>query len=215
MKRIRTPAHLQAELDDEFSWRVQELHNMKEAVAQRRDLIQSTLLRAAIPILYAHWEGFIKNGASIYAIYLSNQGLRFSEVLHCFSGLRALGRVREIEGIRRRIFTPSALLQQIYQIPDEAVFLPLQEYISNVGNLNFGMFEQVVQFLGLNTAPYSTREKFIDQSLLEARNTIAHGERASIDRAGFEDLLAEVIGLMRHFKNDIENAVATKSYMRP
>jgi hypothetical protein len=98
MKRIRSATDLQAELDGEFSWRVQELQNLKQAVAQRGELIQQTLLRAAIPILYAHWEGFVMNGASIYASYLSHQGLRFSDVLHCFSGLKALSRVQEMDG---------------------------------------------------------------------------------------------------------------------
>ncbi len=76
------------------------------------------------------------------------------------------------------------------------------------------MFEQIGEFIAVRTAGYATRKQLIDESLLRQRNEIAHGEYILIDPSSFNDLSVEILGIMRQFKNDVQNAVSLKAYLR-
>jgi hypothetical protein len=70
-----------------------------------------------------------------------------------------------------------------------------------------------LEFLSLDPAPYQSKRVFINEVLLSSRNSIAHGEREIIDQPAGLSACSEVIGLIRQFKSDIENAVTLKSYL--
>jgi len=55
----------------------------------------------------------------------------------------------------------------------------------------------------------------VDESLLKRRNRIAHGQYLEIEADAFDDLVEEVLELLRWFKTDLENALATQAYLRP
>ena len=76
---IRTLEQLYDKLSDELTWRKKELTSLKllsesSGIATDR---QIALLRALVALLYAHWEGFIKNASSAYIEYVSFQRLRY------------------------------------------------------------------------------------------------------------------------------------------
>jgi len=66
--------------------------------------------------------------------------------------------------------------------------------------------------LGLDYAPYELKENLLDAQLLYLRNNIAHGKGLCPTEGEFESLFAEVLGLLRCFKNQIENAAALRLY---
>jgi hypothetical protein len=214
MAKIRSAIHLQAALDSEIGWRVSELSNFKAAVSASSSLRKTVLLRASIPIAYSHWEGFVKNSASQFGSYLSGAGLFYKDVKPCFSGLAVMSLVQRIEGIKRKIATASALVSDIQSYGDRPLVINLWPVVEDIGNLNFNAFEEIAQFLDINTLPYEARKNFIDESLIAARNKIAHGERLEVDEEGFKTVFREVNNLMRSFKTDIENSVSSKSYLR-
>ena len=57
---VRTLNLLQDYLDKEISWRIKEIADMKIAVCRIETVSKKTVIRAATPLLYAHWEGFVK-----------------------------------------------------------------------------------------------------------------------------------------------------------
>jgi hypothetical protein len=215
MKRARTGSQLLESLDDDLGWRVKEISALRSAIRSANGSNQVAMLRAAIPILYAHWEGYIKFSAATYCGYLSSLNLRFGDIRQSFCGLKALAHVKTLHAITKRVFVASSLLEQLVNIDTEKVEMQLERYVGNVGNLNFDVFEQIAEFLSLDVAGYSGKRMLIDESLLKLRNEIAHGEHLLIDVEGFELLSNEIIGLTRQFKTDIQNAVALKSYLKP
>ena len=214
MKPPRTASQLQEKLDEDFIWRLQEISTIRRSIRNASGKGQTALLRAAVPLLYAHWEGFIKIAAFRYGGYISSIGITFREVKTNLSGLKALAYVKQLHPISKRIFVASELLAALYEIEKEGVKINLEDHISNVGNLNFDMFEQIAAFLCIDPTGYSAKKQLIDESLLSQRNDIAHGEYLLIDRERFESLSDEIISLMRQFKTDIENGAAQKNYLR-
>ncbi|MCK5523482.1 MAG: hypothetical protein KAI83_10150 [Thiomargarita sp.] len=59
MKKLRTISDIQNHLDNELRWRIQEIANLKKVIPLVDSIQTRSLLRAGIPILYAHWEGFV------------------------------------------------------------------------------------------------------------------------------------------------------------
>ncbi len=66
--------------------------------------------------------------------------------------------------------------------------------------------------LGLDYSFYETKEVIIDEKLLAKRNKIAHGEYLDIDENDYDELHRQIISMMDHFSNQIDNCAATKQY---
>lgn len=210
MKRPRTASQLFERLDDEFSWRFQEITLLRKAIKQSKGKAQDAILRASVPILYAHWEGFIKSAASLYSDFICKLGLRYKDVKDSFSGVRALAYVKQLHEINKSIFTASELLAALHGIAFDKVNISMRDHISDIGNLNSDLLNQIAKFLALDVNAYILKKQLIDESLVKQRNEIAHGEYLIIDVDGFENLADEVVTLMRMFKTDIQNAAVSR-----
>jgi MAE_28990/MAE_18760-like HEPN len=110
--------------------------------------------------------------------------------------------------------TAIAALSFLLAEMDKPIRLPKADAISAQSNLNSIVFTNIVDWIGIDSAPYAPRFVLIDKTLLETRNGIAHGKYLVIDPARFESLADEVLELLRWFKTDVENAVANKSFLR-
>lgn len=214
MVRIRTAGHLQSALDADLGWRVIELGALRGAIVVAVDPRRAALIRASIPIAYAHWEGFVKRAASDYGLYLNDRGLTYRDVKHSLIGVAALGKVNQLHAIERKISTASSLMRDLLNIEDTVVKIDLWSRLSDVGNLNYDMFMEIVEFLSLPTSHYSTKKAFIDESLVANRNKVAHGERRGVSEIMVSDIVDGVIDLMQVFKSDIEMAVSVGSFRR-
>ena len=212
--KIRTVDDLLSALDGAFGWRVQELSVIRGLMAKSTGKNLSAIIRAGIPILYAHWEGFVKQAAIHFADYISCQRLTFGDIAVSFSGLRAHHYVMSIADVKKMVFTPSSLLTSIRGIEEDRVNIALRPFLDNVGNLSYGLFQEVAEFLSLSPDMYVAFKPLIDESLLASRNKIAHGEHLIIDEAGYEILVQDTLTLMTMFKSDLENLVVSKSYLR-
>jgi hypothetical protein len=71
----------------------------------------------------------------------------------------------------------------------------------------------VVAAIAVDPARYESRYNWMDKVLLARRNRIAHGERMEFSATEFPSLADETLTLLRWFKTDIENSVATRAYL--
>jgi hypothetical protein len=69
----KTISILQEMLDAELSWRIQELSNFRNSIPREKGVAQKSLIRAGVTLLYAHWEGFIKEASLQYYHFVSYQ----------------------------------------------------------------------------------------------------------------------------------------------
>jgi hypothetical protein len=213
MTKIRNLGQLQNALDNEFSWRLKEIADLKLAARQQTQLTEKTLIRAGVTLLYAHWEGFVKSAARDYLNYVSNQGRTYEELETCFVALGVKKQLHELAESRRTSIHVAAL-RFIRDAMGRRAEIQARLTIDTESNLKARVFEEIATSIGIGLDPYESRFNLIDESLVARRNRIAHGEYLDIDSQGWRTLADDVIALMRNFKTDIENAASLSRYLR-
>jgi hypothetical protein len=213
MSKIRTTSQLQELLDHEFAWRLKEIHDIRSAARKADSSAQRTFMRAGVALLYAHWEGFVKAGAEGYVNHLSCKGLRYSELKSCFVALGLKVHLHRI-GSSDKSDAGVTAIEFIMNKLDAPADLPLRNAIDTESNLSSTVFQNIVGWIGIDSERYATRFNLLDESLLKRRNRIAHGQHLELDPAAFSQLVDQVLELLRWFKTDLENAMATKAFMK-
>lgn len=211
MSKIRTLDQLQNILDGEFSWRLKEIANLKIVVRSSDKLCKSTAVRAAIPLLYGHWEGFIKNSSTHYLDYVNGQSLTYRDLKSCFIVFGVKRKINDLVSSKNSSVS-IATLEFLRDELDERAKLKIESAIRTEFNLSSKVFANIAESIGINTQGYESRYHLIDESLLKRRNHIAHGEYLDVDSEGFRELADEILYLLRSYKTDIENAVSLKEY---
>ncbi|MDD3846875.1 MAG: MAE_28990/MAE_18760 family HEPN-like nuclease [Syntrophorhabdaceae bacterium] len=214
MNKIRNLSMLQDYLDGEFSWRIKEIANLKLSICGiERKIIIKTLIRPAIPLLYAHWEGFVKNASMSYVNFVDCQGLRYSELSYCFVVFGLKKKLSEVAQSKKSHINVAAIEFLLSELSSRAQ-LKIESAINTESNLNSKVFANIALSIGIDPAAYETRYNLIDESLLGRRNNIAHGEYLDLSAGELRNLAEEIIGLLRQYKTDIENAAAMNKFKR-
>ena len=210
--KLRTDSQLQEYLDDDFAWRVKEIDRLKTVVSKAVGSNQDMLIRAGVPLVYAHWEGFIKAAAEGMLCFVAGSRRSYRELAPCFT---ALGVAKELDLLTssKKEHVRVAALKFLMANMDAPARFSWQGRASAGGNLNFERFRSIAAAVGVEASRYETRSNFVDRRLLRRRNEIAHGARMDLDQDGFADIADGVLLLLRWFKTDLENSIALKSYL--
>lgn len=211
MSSLRTPSGLQDVLDEDFSWRLKELADMKSIVRSSNQIMRRTIIRAGIPIIYAHWEGFVKKSAESYVEFVSLQGLKSDDLSDSFVALSLKRHLGEAESTGKAKAFKNVISIMRRKFEEKATF-NLSKVIDTESNLGSTVFSNILCAIGVPTRNYETRYNLIDSNLLNTRHKVAHGESFAIEAEVFRTLTDDVIKLLRDVKSDIENAVSLKSY---
>lgn len=213
MSKIRTESDIQDVIDQDISWRIHEISYLKQTLRNTATKRKNSIVRAILPLLYAHWEGFVKKAASSYVEYVSNLNLCYSDLNDSFVAI-GLGKELSFHGIKDK--STYGYLHSVSfirkKMPMKAT-LPKRNFIDTKSNLNSSVLDEIFCTIGIDVTEYKTKSNFIDQRLLGKRNAIAHGEFLDINESDIFSTIEEVVNLLRMVKNDIQNAVSLKSYL--
>lgn len=209
--KLQTLGQLQDYLDQAYSWRLKEIADLKIAVRTSQSLRRNTVIRAGVPLLYAHWEGFVKNAADAYINFVSCKRLRFDELADNFVVLGAKKHLQNISSTRKMALNLDAVGFFRTQMSARAD-IKIASAIDTESNLSSTVFANIALAIGIDHKRYEARANLIDTSLLRRRNSIAHGEYLELDDDSFRGLADEVITLLRWVKSDIENSASTGQY---
>ncbi|WP_036300546.1 MAE_28990/MAE_18760 family HEPN-like nuclease [Methylomarinum vadi] len=213
MSKIRSVYQLQERLDTDFSWRVVEVSFLNSLLRSAPERKKNSVIRANIPVLYAHWEGFVKIAAKCYLEFVSCQNLKYEELHDSFV---AIGLYKELSQYGVKVGKLGNIMSVDFmrnKMSQTAVF-PKEGVINTKSNLNSEVLKEILSLIGISETPYLTKSNFIDESLLARRNSIAHGEYIDVTQDSYKEISDEVIGLMRSFKNDIENHASLELFKR-
>lgn len=213
MKKPRSLSELNDLLTDELAWRVKEIADLKLALKTSAPVMAKSLARAAVPILYAHWEGYIKTTATGYLEYLNNLGLALAQFEDCFIALGARRRLMDLANSKDFVKHVGVVRFFLRELNRRSP-LKFPGAISTRANLNSEVFEEIALSIGLNASGYRARYNLIDQSLLGNRNGIAHGDWLRLETDECRTLADDVIQLLRDFNSDIYNLASTRAYLR-
>ena len=211
--RVRNLTQLGEFLDEDLEWRKRELDTLKRMVERARPHEKVFLLRAAVCVLYAHWEGFVRSAAESYASFVAAQGLRYRDLTPNFV---ALGLRTEIvnAGRSERLTDLTSVAEKMIHGLDERASIDWERSVQTGANLNSARFAQILCLIGRDGKEYKSSNQLLDQKLLGKRNSVAHGRPVEIDADDYAELHAEIIRLMDMFRDDVENAAALGNFRR-
>jgi hypothetical protein len=216
-KKIRSVENLSDRLSEDLAWRKQELSHLKNLINNRfEDSKHKAMLRSGLTILYAHWEGYIKEAGTCYLEFVSRQQLVYAELQINFVAIAMKDKLKEAQETNKATILMEAA-EFILHKSSQRSQIPYQGIVSTNANLSSSILREIVCLLGLDYSVFEPEQKLIDDKLLNRRNTIAHGEslpHLSLDRDEYNEIHQKVLFMMENFRTQIENSATLETYRR-
>lgn len=212
--KIRSIQELEDYISYEYAWRRKELTNLKHLISGSRTHAQELMIRSAIPLLYAHWEGIVKQISIAMLTYLVAKGLKYEELKESFLAYAILEK-HQGQFPSKRFDALVNVFDKNWLIKSEPIRISPEKYIDTKSNLNSEVLRDITIKIGINYQLFELKKNLIDEIFLKVRNEICHGEKVSVSLVEFESLYVEVIILIDTFKNEVLNSVYQKSYLAP
>lgn len=211
--KIRTPSQFTRELGNEYSWRHKELLDFRLTARATNLVSQKSMIRAGIPLAYAHWEGFIKSSTETLLNFICHQNLSNSDLSDTYFAHSVKAQTLQFLEAKRvsAVEKTAGLIRNCQHLKAD---IKHKNYVDTESNLSSSVFDQVALSVGINTTPYQYAYPYIDETILNSRNKIAHGEHLSLSLDEFHAITDRVIALMYMYKSDLENLVLQKTYLR-
>lgn len=212
---IRTTDQLLAKVAEDHIWRRKELTELKALVqTSQGDILRSrVLIRAAVALLYAHWEGFVKKSSTHYLEYVASHRLPYKNLATNFVGLTLKSKFFEL-GASEKISGGNALAKFFCTELDHRSYVPYKNAVDTKSNLSSKVLIDILDALGLDARQFDTRLKFIDTNLVNPRNHIAHGEGFDMSIDDYLALHDGVLALIGTYRNEVENASVSGHFKR-
>ncbi len=211
---IRTFDELSNSLTDDLAWRKKELTDLRSLIRGTKSvpINRKVLGRCGVTLLYAHWEGFVKNCSRHFLEYLTAQRLRNEEIS---KNLLTLSMVQStnVSSETKRVSPFHSITSFFTTEMGERSRFPYRDGLSTESNLSSTVLEEIIWCLGLDFAPFETRKKFMDSRLLARRNHVAHGSHLEIDPDEYDEMREILFEMMNELKNQIENCAIQKRYL--
>lgn len=207
--RIQTYDNLSDKIYAELSWRRKELTLVKSKIPLEKNPLQSAMIRASIPLLYAHWEGFVKLTMSYYLEFVSNKYLKNNELKTQFVALSLQSKLGDLSN--SNFENRTKIIDFIFNEINKQSNIPKKNIINTKSNLRFDVLKEILFILDLQDSHIDTQKDLIND-LVDERNYIAHGEHKLIDYPTFENFFNDTISLMEYLKTTIENNAIQEKY---
>ena len=200
-------------LDDQLSWRKRELTTIRAIIQKSRRHETDIIIRSAICLLYAHWEGFVSNAAKAYVSYVVLQNFRLRDLTPNFIALGLRSDIQEA-GRSNKPILHTQLTEKVLNGSMERFRVDWETAITTSSNLKIDVLSEILCVLGIDPKIYMARKPIIDQRLVDNRNIIAHGGRPAIAEDEYETLHEDVMQLIEWIRTDIENAAISDKHRR-
>lgn len=162
-------------------------------------------------MLYAHWEGFIKNAAELYLVFVACKKLTLKQLSNNMIAVSLKFKLKDFEETNKNTIH-TQLIDFLLSDLNVRAQIPTENIIKTQSNLNSGILKEILSIVGVNYTPYELKEKYIDSQLLRIRNSVAHGQAPDINEHEFYELYTEITTLMTSIKNEIMNNAILSNY---
>lgn len=205
---------LETRLQDDITWRIRELSEIVRACSECEGTRQHALLRASVPVIYAHWEGYFVFATNAYLNFVADKRLPLRDLKDEFWSLTIRKRYRAQQMTGSVQFNRFLLEIRRDSLNDRTFKKGAFERVSGSSNLRSEVLLFCCSCLGLSSSSFSPYLEFIDKELVETRNHIAHGSSLRFANSSVSVYRDKVVELMRVTKTEIENSVARELYKR-
>lgn len=212
--KIKTLEKLQDLLSQDMAWRKKELIDIKLFAHTTNNPL---FCRMGIALLSAHFEGFIRQAANYYIIYISDQHIKLSKLHTNFTAIifrKNIERCIETKNIPHHKKIVDSLLDKYNTATFKVRYSLDNPIITTDSNPSSVVFNNIVNTIGLDFAAYETKRNYIDTDLLSNRHGIVHGEKMNINISEFDNTLKIILDIMEQFSNEIIDAAVNKRYLK-
>lgn len=218
----------EARLDADLSWRKKEISDLYILAQENK---KDVLLKSIILLVYAHWEGFIKNSSKLYLKHVSDEKILIKELANNFHAIDLKKYIKvlkdncdvfsihqELDFLDRKDSEGKKFKVKIDLRPGKGT-----EVIDTENNLKEEILKRIFKTLGLKyKSSLQTKKVYIDHQLLKNRNIIAHGDIFDDEDSDEFSLTIEDISKLKNiiffimgaFKEDLSMYASRKFYLR-
>ncbi len=212
MSKAYTEHDLSYIFDEDLIWRRKELSDIKSAIKAADKYSKPALLRSLVAMSYAHWEGYIRTCANKYFEHLTLRKKPYFELERQFYVNSFLRRLDALHRSRVSLKERCKLINDILDGESGRFSYLNPDLIDTRSNLNTDIIRDICVICGVDSNYFEENRIFLDVMLLKRRNAIAHGEQEPIQLIEIDDFVSQILALMGHFRNLLENKVYTKGY---
>lgn len=212
--KIKQLEKLQDLIDADFSWRKKELVSIKLMINASENPI---LCRMGIAMLSAHFEGFLKQIANYYVVYVASQNISLSQLKTNFLAIHSSSVFRGCENTDKVSVYQRAMedfLSNYNTKRFQVKYSHDKPIIKTESNPSSAVVKDIFDSIGLDFAPYETKRNYIDSDLLSNRHAVVHGEKIEISVEDFNDTFKHILEIMEQFSRQIIQAAVDKTYLK-
>lgn len=212
--KIKKLEKLQDLLDKDMVWRRKELIDIKLLIDSTQN---PTLCRAGIALLSAHFEGFIKQAANYYVVYVASQNIILENLRTNFAAIYLKNTFYPCTESEKTTVYKKAIDTFITKYKTRSFkvkYSPDNPVISTESNPSSSVVKEIFATIGLDFSPYETKTHYIDSDLLRNRHGIVHGENLRINISEFNSTFKIIIDIMEQFSKQVLDAAINKDYLQ-
>jgi hypothetical protein len=210
MPQLRTAEEFTAFITSDLTWRIREISDIRSTAATAS--LPRAVLRASVPLMYAHWEGHVSVVSRAYLDFLALRRLRYSNLKKSFRLNAFFTTIRRMTQARASYMEQVAFLSNVVDSGVSQLRTVDGDILSTRSNLNSAVLQDLCCLLSLDITQFESDFDFLDKILLYRRNNIAHGQFIEIDIDTLHDMSERVIEMMRKFNNLVDNEVNLQGY---
>jgi hypothetical protein len=209
---MAAPEEFETLLSEAVDRRREEITRVKRVIAELRETnLAQTVMLMAVPLLYAHWEGFVKEAIELYIEYIEKQAIapdRANPTVLSFAMRPRLAPLLQSGSVQRISEFVEWMLTMIAE--------PMRfedKTIETKANLSFENLKSLCQTLSIDVASLEGERRKIN-SLVHRRNNIAHtGRPPRYDESVIENDAFLVLGLISTFENILKECVTATRFL--
>lgn len=210
---MRTLDELETSLSESLAWRRHELHALLAEARRLSGATRTGVMRAGVALMYAHWEGFVREATTGYLKFVARRRSRLNDLKPCFIAMAVEWEMKRAQNLSATQLRNAMAERYCTFGDDERASIPARD-IETHSNLNSDVLSDIFDMLGLDAAVLSTKFHLIDYSLLKTRNEIAHGRWVPVELESYTELHGEVLAMIETVRRIIVSAAENKTYLR-
>jgi len=196
----------------DIDWRKIELSQLENISINLKESELRLFLKGCIPLIYAHWEGFVVSSLKLIFTYLNNLKLNsqnYCDIYLTTAYEQTLKSLDDSTGFERR----KKHLVRLYSEFSKSVKLDTK--INTKSNLSFKILEEICLKTNLNFNKFEEYKDDLNE-LVNIRNSISHGENSYIFET-FDDIkkyIELLENLMLDFHSELQDLLKDQKYLK-
>ncbi|WP_171814563.1 MAE_28990/MAE_18760 family HEPN-like nuclease [Arthrobacter dokdonensis] len=213
--RTTTLEELSQRIDNDLGWRKKEITSLSLVISDLQGEPQRAVLRGSLAVLYAHWEGFVKECIFFYLNFVDCQCLsanQLNEAIVAFIFRNKLGKFHS-DGLG--IHHIDIIRDLRNQEPNRLRFPRSSRDIDTMSNLSSKRFRTLINFISISIpSKYDDTLSLIDTDLVLTRNAISHGNDDVVTINDWETIRDLILEIISYIGDEILNAAICEYYLK-